>query len=783
MAKSNLMRILIAGGVAAGTLAPGIASAIDWNITGFVRQEIAVSISDDGSITNKYENFQNNNNRIIPAFGGLGGASGVLPLDNPALTSGTNSYAPNVNNGFGGLGFASGSGCGANGALCDRNGDGVNDFAQPSGSFPFNMFNTRAEVEVQAKVNEQIAAYGRFRAYFDGTSTFADDGVRVEKHFLGDTGWGDNRGNLLEVQNNDFMIDIPSLYADINFGSAWFRIGQQQIAWGEALFFRVFDVANGLDLRRHFFLDVGAEEYADERVASPGVRGSYTFSNGWEIDAFVQMFSPTIYPNTNTPYNVILDGFTVGNSKFGKGFDDAENALNFGGRVIMPDLFAKDLTVSVMAVNRRNPDGVFRWDEGGGRVLNMNSNEGVQATFEGRTGGANPFCHQNSLIGSDLDFYGNPGQSAQYMQGAMAGECGHSFELDGTGTNSYQDWWYQAALSRFDPVQSAATSTAELSGSDQLALPNGIGMLPDGKFDFVSEAFGVSGDGRVDATNAFVQNAVANNVLGAAGFGLNGVANGSGSGITDQQNADAIAAVTACSRTSSCTRLRGSARKAMGMAYVSKFFTAFGPLRGHISREFKRESIFGVGFNYIISTDPNSIFDQLIVRGEMSYTPNKIFTDISASTKFTESDEILASVILEKYQSVFDALPATYFVFEWMHRTDTDLGGRLLTGYSDGQNVFTEDEDGTPNGVSSADYLVFAFQQPFPNLIWRADFAMLADVRGGMFLQPGVRFKPSTDWQFDIYANIAADVGGQADDLLESFDHMDEVFVRASYFF
>ena len=79
------------------------------------------------------------------------------------------------------------------------------------------------------------------------------------------------------------------------------------------LFFRVFDVANGLDTRRHFFLDVASEEYADERVASPAVRVSYTFNNGVEIDAFVQMFSPTLLPGLNTPYNLVTSGFSWDN--------------------------------------------------------------------------------------------------------------------------------------------------------------------------------------------------------------------------------------------------------------------------------------------------------------------------------------------------------------------------------------------------------------------------------------------------------------------------------------
>jgi len=190
-----------------------------------------------------------------------------------------------------------------------------------------------------------------------------------------------------------------------------------------------------------------------------------------------------------------------------------------------------------------------------------------------------------------------------------------------------------------------------------------------------------------------------------------------------------------------------------------------------------------VSFNYIITADPSSLLDQLIVRGEMSYTPDKKFTSIDASRLFESSDEILASVILEKYQSIFESLPATYLVFEWMHRTDSDLGGRSLEGYSGGDDLWYEDEDGSPDGQSGADYLTFAFQQPFPNLIWRGDFAVLADVRGGLFFQPGVRYKPSGEWQFDMYANIAADVGGETDDMLETLDDMDEVFVRATYYF
>ena len=49
------------------------------------------------------------------------------------------------------------------------------------------------------------------------------------------------------------MVDLPAFYLDYNKGPLWVRVGNQQIAWGEALFFRVFDVVQGLDLRRLAF--------------------------------------------------------------------------------------------------------------------------------------------------------------------------------------------------------------------------------------------------------------------------------------------------------------------------------------------------------------------------------------------------------------------------------------------------------------------------------------------------------------------------------------------------
>ena len=682
MANKEITRMLIAGGIASA-IAPSMATAVDFNITGFVREEIALSITNQGNDVNDWENQFNS--RFVPNFGvGFGGSTAL------STAKGKAAAVPGFAPAFNPVPLA----------------DGTNQFGnERTGDVPFNLFNTRAEVEIQAKFNENVAAYTRIRAYYDGTANFADDNVQLEKSFVTDTGFGKHRGNLLEWQNNDMMIDLPSAYVDINFGKAWLRVGQQQIAWGEALFFRVFDVANGLDVRRHLFLDVAAEEYADERIASPGVRGSYTFSNGWEVDAFVQKFSPTLFPNTNTPYNLIASGFTLDNSRLntGRPFDKAENDFNFGARLMMPDLFIKRLTVGLMAVNRTNPDGVVRWDD---------------APHVKQDGTPNPFC-------------AGPNNQTGSLTPMADGSCGSFFIPDRAGTASGQEWFTLAGISRLDPVQGVATSLSEAPASAGLRGLFGVKDLANGQFDFTRDHAGL------------------------------------------------LAA----------------------MNTLDAFFNG-NSLRGYITREYKRENVFGASFNYIIEATPGDLLDQLIVRGEVSVTPNKKFTQLSLSRHFDEHTEVLSSVILEKYQSVFESIPATYFVFEWMHRTNSDLLGRPLSGNSTTGSLLNEalgaatdahnlapgqvsklTTTGRPGGQDSSDYLTFAFQQPFPNLIWRFDFAVLADVQGGLFLQPGVRFKPSTQWQFDFYANIAEDVGPVNNDALETFDHLDEIFARISYFF
>ena len=80
---------------------------------------------------------------------------------------------------------------------------------------------------------------------------------------------------------------------------------------------------------------------------------------------------------------------------------------------------------------------------------------------------------------------------------------------------------------------------------------------------------------------------------------------------------------------------------------------------------------------------------------------------------------------------------------------------------------------------------MFAFQQPFPQAIWRIDFAGLYDVNGGLLLQPGIRWKPTGSITADInYTYINGKVHGNPNNnALSTLGFADEITFRVGYQF
>lgn len=749
--------------VAAMVLPTAPAAAVDFNVSGLVRQEIAWGIAGGGNELNLMNSAFNH--RITPHYthGAFGAGTNAAALTStfvndagtvgffqqgtpgtagarPGLRSvraGSNTLSPvncrfahanAVAAGSRGLG---GSG-GFSGVLCP-NGAGSNfvpgvdpnttaaGFSQQgaalSDDLKFNLFNTRLELDVQARFNDEWAAFVKFRAYVDGTSAFTDGHIG---NLFENPYWG-TRSTLTEWSTPSAMFDLPAAYVDFNRGALWIRAGNQSIAWGEAYFFRVMDVVNGLDLRRHLTLGPGGEEFQDQRIAVPTIRVNYTFKNDWDIDFFTSLFSPTILPPQNSAYSLIAHSTTLDERDE---FDDADGALNFGARLTMP--LTDQLTLMLMYTNRRNPEGVFRYTE----------------APRGHAGRANGFCtgganDTNRLLSNFAGGAIVPGGRvlpAGPLQGAVAAagldlmptavgggnqrlnHCGAALAPDPFAANS-TEYWHLIARTRLDPMKALRVAIDEWPATQWSAR----------------QIFG---------------------------FG------------EERNVADALRTMEA-------------------------FHSYLGGFRAFATREFKREQVFAIGANYITrSADPGSIFDSVIIRGELAITPDKQFTDLGLSADFIEETEIISALIVEKFHRFSDAFPATYMVWQWMHREQSDLFGRHLSGTESVplerfidpvSGAFTAaafDEDAaSPRGSGAADYVVFGFQQPSKSLLWRLDMAILIDVEGGYLVQPGIRYRPSVDWQFDLYANLIENGGDANDDVMESLDFADELFFRITHYF
>ncbi|MBQ0761156.1 MAG: hypothetical protein KBT72_15980 [Zhongshania sp.] len=539
-----------------------------------------------------------------------------------------------------------------------RNGEQANN--------DFNFTQVRLENTLQLRFSDNWSATAKIRGIFDAAQYDEFDPDSVNSNAAGylygepnyfeyddyETGGEQNR---LEVAGENYMVDFPSLYVDYQNGPILVRAGNQQIAWGQALFFRVMDVANGLDLRRHLILDFASEEYADERISSPAIRVSYQLNPSWELDMFAQAFQPTIYANPNTPYNVIPSQFTVHDR-----YSDVNEKINSGFRLKGN---IGDFGLQFMYTNRYNPDGVIRWT-----ASNVNR-----------------------------DAPGIPGSGLILSQTPL--------EIDPTGVWSAEEWFTYAGMARLDGAEGLNKLITDFPAS-QLLLARPVNGI----------------DAAKEELDLF--------------FILTG---GAGSVITGN-----------------------------GM----------GGLRGHIEREYKREDIFATGFSYIFSGEPGSWLDQLILNFEVSFTPDRTFTSPDLGQDYLVEDEFISALVLEKYQRFSRSFPATYFVFQWMHRTESDLFGRHLSGMGGTIN-------NAPTGVDAWDGLVLALQQPFPGLVWRADLSVLYDTRGGVFVQPALKWKPSGNWNIEaFYTYIDDDISSNANEnIMQTFDWAEEFGLRVAYQF
>ncbi|MGQ3058286.1 MAG: DUF1302 family protein [Nevskia sp.] len=559
-------------------------------------------------------------------------------------------------------------------------GDNVTRPVTPANNF-FNLHLLRLELEGAMKFTPSLKLVGRLRAVFDPGNYSEFDPQNVVNGATGGISGGDpalyggapnyfeyqveglKRPNPLEAAGPNYLVYFPALFLDYQEGPLNIRVGNQQIAWGQALFFRMLDVVDGLDLRRHLILDSAQEEFADERVPSLAVRVNYQFTDEILADAFVQKFQPTIYGNPNTQYNVIPAQFTV-HDQYGSVNDKLSYGIRFKGNF-------GQWGAQAIFVSRYNPDGVFRWTASG---VNKNLPNN------------NPFGLILNTLYSGIGGLPSTGDILAQTP----------FEASPGGVYSSQEWFTYASMVRLNGLTGLNAAINEFAPATSQLLASPVDNFAD------------------------------------------------------------------------------AARQ------LDTFFIAGGDgLHGHIAREYFREYNIGGGVSYVVEGEPGSLLDQLIINLESTYTPDRRFTNPSLSRDYIKTGNLVSALVMEKYQRFSNSIPATYMVFQYMHRTKDDIFGRSLKGYG---GSATE----VPTGASGgSDYVVFAFQQPFPQAIWRIDFAGLYDVNGGLLLQPGIRWKPTGSVTADInYTYINGKVHGNPNNnAISTIGFADEITFRVGYQF
>lgn len=577
----------------------------------------------------------------------------------------------------------------------------------PQNDLEFNLATIRFTGEMNMVFSQEWRMNVRLRALYDptiydefdardvagvqggysaeGGDRYADVGKPNYYEALDRNG---KRINPLELAGRDYMVDLPTFIINYKKGGWDFRFGNQTIAWGQAIFFRTFDVANGLDLRRHLVIDRAIEEFEDERVPKIALRVTGQITDSMVLDSYVGKFQPDILPNPNTPYNVIP-------SQFYKPFDnyyvgDYDSKIDYGVR-LKSDYGSWGW--QAMAVSRYNPLGAFKWAESG-IVKGLTPHGGLIAAAVQTAYAAKPPC-----LGAQ-----NPYDNFCRLSANVAEALSKTpFAVAPGGLYSDREWFAGAASVRLHGVDALNTVINE--------------------FPAVRDLFASPVDNVPQAS-----------------------------------------------------------------ALLNTFFLgAGGSLMGHVERDYFREEVFALGASYVNeSEDIESFWSQFITNIEVQYTPERVLTATSLSRNYDKTDEYIVTLVGEKWFRYSEAFPAAYLVFQGMHRSATDLVGLNLDGYGGnvgGGNIDINDPIVIADGISSANYLVFAGFQPWPNRKYILEWAFLYDVKGGLLAQPLIKWNPGYKISVDLFYNYTDGElhGDGTDNLIRAIDFADEIGLRISY--
>lgn len=461
----------------------------DFSFNGLVRLETAISTSSQASTVNQYGDPANGVaiNRI--AGNPVGGYTTPLPSAGISLDLGPLGLPGSLDIG-GGTAFPATRGVTNNTSTTDT----ITRYV-PSRDNDLNYHILRFEATPSIRwADSGFSLISRIRAVYDpGDLGYRDfdyndyddinggiDGgpkeqFRGKPSHLGYEVEGDKTPLLFERSGRNYMVDLPAFFGQWTNGTVTARLGNQSVAWGQLLFFRLMDVANGLDLRRHLFIDRAIEEFADERMAAPGLRVTVQATDTIVVDSFAQQFVPTVLMNVNTPYNLVPSQFTI-RDRYKQG--DYDEKINYGFRV--KGEFG-NYNAQFMYTSRLNPLGSIRWSKTGLNKALPDSNA-LGAAF-------NIACAAALIPAFNLAH----GTSLGTDNGCGPLLAETPFEASPAGVFSAEEWFNYAGYIKLHGLEGLDRAIDEFPGSQQLlAQPvNGNFTAADNQLD----AFFIAGEG------------------------------------------------------------------------------------------------------------------------------------------------------------------------------------------------------------------------------------------------------------------------------------------------
>lgn len=338
----------------------------------------------------------------------------------------------------------------------------------------FNYTVLRAEGEVGIRFSPELRLIARARAIYDPTFYDEWDARSVRQYNGGVEGGADfderlytrapnyfdyivaggGKPNPLEWSGRDYQVYFPALVLEYNTGDLNVRVGNQQIAWGQSIFFRVFDLPNGLDLRRHSILDRALEEFSDKRVPMLSARVSWQMTDSVLLDSYVGKFQPTVLGNPNTPYNIIPVQFTVQDRYEQGGYDDE---LVYGLR-LKADYGQWGWQAA--ASRRYGPEGVYRWTKSNvNKQLTGPLGSLVNVLYAAKVpAGDGGFCNGGAFDATLCRRFADSGE-------ALANT---PFEASPGGVYSADEWFRYAAEVRLDAITGLNASITDFDGSPDI---------------------------------------------------------------------------------------------------------------------------------------------------------------------------------------------------------------------------------------------------------------------------------------------------------------------------